>query len=105
MKTRACFVSNSSTTSFMILGYRLCSGDDNCKKISLIPGMEVYNRDSYSSIYIGKEIEDMEPNETKAQWMHRVKIELDSKLKDAGINFGKGFGSEFGFHTDGWYDG
>jgi hypothetical protein len=83
MKIRSGFVSNSSTTSFCIVG--MC-GDDIKNKLGFsdedhylgeddrIEGFSVYGNDYQS--YIGLDIEEMKNSETLDDFKNRVAIKL-----------------------------
>ena len=100
MKSRSGFVSNSSTTSFLIYGAEL-EGDDVAK-------FEAFTRDekrefglehhytSWESEVIGLSWDAMHDDETMAQFRARVKAKIEEVL---------GHEVDCGFHEDAYFDG
>jgi hypothetical protein len=82
MKIRNGFVSNSSTTSFCIVG-TICEA----LSIEKIKRPLRYYASDYNGIYVGLDIDDMVDNETLLQFKERALKELSqySEFKDLNI--------------------
>jgi hypothetical protein len=94
MKIRSSFVSNSSSTSFCIMGiFKDVENEEEYEKIDLYTH---YSEES-NGIYVGLQIGDMKDNETKAQFKERAKM----GIIDAGIEENPAVG----IITEGWYNG
>ena len=96
MKVRSGFVSNSSTTSFAIVG-TLIDRDQLDKVYDLdekFPEISYYYND-YSDVYVGLSMHKMGLDETLREFMHRSREIIQTVFPD----------EEVGILTDGWYDG
>jgi hypothetical protein len=110
MKIREGFVSNSSTTSFCIVGISSYDKDVESKMINLDNefnskdleknGFSFYsNPDGGDNGYLGKSILKMKENETLGQFKESVKKELIEAIPELGKDI------EVGIMVDGWYNG
>jgi hypothetical protein len=103
MKTRQGFVSNSSSTSFAIMGiYADGELNDKIRDIEVSDGFGelkvVYGQDGSDSMYVGLSIDKMRDDETKSQFQARVLVEVQKYLPEIGL-------ADVGFLYDGWYAG
>ena len=97
MKIRQGFVSNSSSSSFLIYGVTVPSNEDlydKCDKLKLVCKSPPY--EDGRCMYIGRSWCEVKDDETGAQFKKRVKEELT-----------KFFGKEVecGTLENAWYDG
>lgn len=121
MKIRIGFVSNSSSSSYLIYGTEVPSGTlkDLAQKEAekYGDGMKIYyawdglrdlflgtrvtiegrNDDIYSSVYVGGDPRSMRGDET----MDAFKAEIEKTIKEKLGNYCL----PFGWHEDGWYNG
>lgn len=89
MKTRIGFVSNSSTTSFVIYGVKF-------DKNELLPGKSSYNYNEnglsceysqYDGLYVGVDLVDgQKDDETRRQFYDRIKIALKNVFNAAYVD-------------------
>ena len=92
MKIRNGFVSNSSTTSFCVMGICGENKDNHLCSGNLLVS---YGYPCGDTLYVGVPIEKMEEDETLGQFRERVKQIFLAKDMDC----------EPQLLTDGWYDG
>jgi hypothetical protein len=100
MKTRNGFISNSSSSSFLIYGIQLGSFEWTEEEYELTQtaeqmGLNVYDLDW--ATYLGLEWDQVQDNETGAQFKERVKNMLTELLKKEP--------TELGTYSEAWYDG
>jgi len=93
MKIRNGFVSNSSSSSFVIYGTMETMTDELAEKLDEL-GINYWNPHDYGDDYIGIEFSDMELDETKRQFQDRV----TKKLEEAGLT------GPFAWYEESWYD-
>lgn len=121
MKIRNGFVSNSSSSSFCIIGMPF-DEDDLRNYIAKVTGQEGFDTDDedidveefldskdisyengigeyYEQIIVGKYYSDMKPNETKAQFEERVKKAIENALPGIDEEI------KVALHYDGGYEG
>ena len=112
MKIRSGFVSNSSSSSFMIYGVYLEDSDiikllnlsedesddmyETVEKALENSDLEFHSPYGDNGFYIGKSFSDIGDDETGKQFKDKV----ESKLTEI---FGEGL--EFDIHEESWYDG
>jgi len=111
MKIRTGFVSNSSTSSFLIYG--VCFGSDELlEKVGKDPetdsvwdvieeieselGMDYYSPYDWGEIYIGVSWDGVGDDETGAQFKAKIEKKLKAKFGDD---------IECGTHEGAWHDG
>jgi hypothetical protein len=110
MKIREGFISNSSSTSFCIVGINSYNKDVKNKTISLNKefncktdleenGFSFYSNSDYGMEYLGKSISEMNENETLGQFKESVKKELINAIPELGKDI------EVDIMIDGWYNG
>jgi hypothetical protein len=103
MKIRTQFISNSSSTSFSIYGAMINKEqqdiiDDYNDRTFIDTYYGDPNDYPSSNIYIGAEFDACGFNETKQQWMDRVKAEIKKIIPDIKHD-------AFGFYSESYYDG
>lgn len=98
MKIRNGFVSNSSSTSFCIGGITIDKDLEMEESNKLEEkGLEVIINADDGITYVGISIDKMEDNETKREFLERVKKMF--------IDFDEFKNKEVSIIYDGWYDG
>ena len=73
MKVRQGFVSNSSTTSFCIMGEWMDPDIDDFWDVCEEAGLEIHQPEGCRGYAVGLSYDDMEDDETKAQFKQRIK--------------------------------
>ena len=112
MKTRQGFVSNSSSSSFLIYGAELSSYKDEIKKklgiedknryelcdiIQKETGLEVETGSEGDDLYVGKSWDNIKDDETGLQFKQEIENIIKEKLGLKDVNFGS--------HSEAWYSG
>lgn len=104
MKIRNGFVSNSSSSSFMIYGgavdASLIDDFEAFEKRADKLGISLWEPDGYYSIYAGVSLSDMEMDETRREFEARVKQKLDQLFQKQGVDLEEVY---FGLHSETWY--
>jgi len=104
MKIRTGFVSNSSSSSFLIYGVfleseqaeRLQDKIDSLWKEKC--GLEDHSPEYADGVYVGMSWDSIRDDETGAQFKARVETLLDDKLES-------GIGAMATTHSEAWYNG
>ena len=99
MKRRSCFVSNSSSSSFCILGMPIDREEFELIENSVLKEKHDYGygiEDYYEQVVVGISPYGISDDETLGE----VKTRVAEKLKKVGIK-----NPEIGWHTDGGFDG
>jgi hypothetical protein len=106
MKISNGFVSNSSSSSFMIYGVRLGYKDvDKINKTKDIENFLIEKGLPYETIpdcdeyYIGYSRDTIKDDETGKQFKERIEKEIKEALKDFELNL------KFNTYSEGWYQG
>ncbi len=101
MKVRTGFVSNSSSSSFCICGIYLEDKENQEELYEKAEKNGLYasygpNSDYSDGFYVGLEIGNMKPDETRTQFEQRATEKIKEVL---------GEDAKCSFITEGWYDG
>jgi hypothetical protein len=113
MKTREGFVSNSSTTSFIVYG---ASFSGNAREIGNKIEEALYDKDKPESwkgidvhfgqecysVYVGRDWKRIPDDETAKAFKERTEKDVREVLEKAGVSADK---LHFGIHEESWYDG
>jgi hypothetical protein len=85
MKIRTGFVSNSSSSSFCIMGIMMEKNKDNKNFMTALPSMDNINwhyiNNDYEDVCIGLNMEEMGETET----LHEFKLRVQKVLSDEGL--------------------
>ena len=102
MKIRNGFVSNSSSSSFCILGILIETGDNSYfKSFDSKLLVEEYGIETYcESSFLGAYPEQMKDDETLAQFKERIIADINVNFPDASVS-----AKDLEWYTDGGYDG
>lgn len=93
MKIRKGFVSNSSSTSFVIYG--ICVDNITEKQEELSKNLDVYY-DPWENIYIGKSLTQMQDTETLGEFKKKTEKEIKEIFGDK---------EKCEIFQEGWYNG
>jgi hypothetical protein len=107
MKIRNGFVSNSSSSSFLIYGVTIEGVEGMTEEIlygvfSSDCDLEVIHPDSYYPFYVGRSFDSMKMDETRRQFQANIESEILSRL---GTQIKAEHVSEFRVLSESWYNG
>jgi hypothetical protein len=98
MKIRNGFVSNSSSSSFLIYGAAITQDDaETFEKKAVKAGLEFkYGPDGYDNNYIGLSWDSIKDNETGKEFKERIEKAVEKVMGEK---------TDCGTHSEAWYNG